>query len=375
MKKLIYFLLLTFGWNVQLIHAQCANQILSIDGPLQDPCVGDYDFRFILNWSQGISSPGSFTWTRQSGSPLPSGFNAFPDGNVQFTSPADTSMTDIYICTFVDTNACVQIISVPLTVHPKPNGGWYNLSTNCAGVTLYPGGGTNYLALDNNGSYTIPFDSLFFPNGHDKSIHKVVNGGGFRVFNQYGCYSDVAFYQIWVYPLVIDLQASRRRIAPGQSTTLTASTIWNTQNSKTKWFKNNQLFASGVDSVTVSDTGIYKVQMRATLAAGNCVNSKQIKITPKPVVSARMGAENELIEGKESMLDLQVGPNPASDQIQISGYDEKVEILDVNGRIVGLYYFNTFDGTSIQMVDVSVLQDGMYLVRSGEQTVKLIIRH
>ncbi|MBK9320044.1 MAG: T9SS type A sorting domain-containing protein [Bacteroidetes bacterium] len=228
---------------------------------------------------------------------------------------------------------------------------------------------------NNGGGFTIPFDSLFFPNGHDKSIHRVAINGEFRVINQYGCYSDVAFYQIWVYPLVIDLQASRRRIAPGQSTTLSASTIWNTQNSKTKWFKNNQLIASGVDSVTVSDTGIYKVQMRATLAAGNCVNSKQIKITPKPVVSARMGAENELIEGKESLLDLQIGPNPASDQIQISGYDERVEILDVNGKIVDQFNFNTFEGTSPQHVDISELQNGIYLIRSGDQTVKLIVQH
>ena len=283
-------------------------------------------------------------------------------------------MTDTYICTFTGINGCTEIGGVDVIVHPKPNG-WYNLFTTCAGVTLYPGGGTNYLALSEGGSFTVPFDSLFFENGHDRSIHKVVNGGGFRVFNQYGCYSDVAFYQIWVYPLVIDLQASRRRIAPGQSTTLSASTIWNTQISKTKWFKNNQLIASGVDSVTVSDTGIYKVQMRATLAAGNSVNSKQIKITPKPVVSARMGAENELIEGKESLLDLQIGPNPASDQIQISGYDERVEILDVNGKIVDQFNFNTFEGTSPQYVDISELQNGIYLIRSGDQTVKLIVQH
>jgi hypothetical protein len=117
--------------------------------------------------------------------------------------------------------------------------------------------------------------------------------------------------------------------------------------------------------------------MRATVAAGNCVNTKQIKITPKPIVGAREGDgqnENEVVVGKESILDLQIGPNPASDQIQISGYDERVEILDMNGKVVSQLNFNTFEGTSPQSVDVSSLANGIYLVRSGEQTQKLIIR-
>jgi hypothetical protein len=92
-------------------------------------------------------------------------------------------------------------------------------------------------------------------------------------------------------------------------------------------------------------------------------------------LAQELGDENEVVVGKESILDLQIGPNPANDQIQISGYDERVEILDVNGKIVGQFNFNTFEGTSPQHVDISVLQNGMYLVRSGDQTVKLIVQH
>ncbi|MBP6856133.1 MAG: T9SS type A sorting domain-containing protein [Candidatus Pacebacteria bacterium] len=370
MKKMIYILLVAVGMTAPAteMKAQCG-EIQSVNSP-QDPCEGTLGVELSINRT---GQPGTITWSRVSGEPLPAIFTTLANGDGMFYGQITTDMTDTYICTFTGVNGCTEIGGVDVVVNPNPNG-WFTLSTNCAGVTLYPGGGTNYLALNESGSYTVPFDSIFFPNGHDKSIHKVVNGGGFRVFNQYGCYSDVAHGQIWVYPLVIDLTASKRRISPGQSTTLTATTIWDVQNSKTKWFKNNVQFTQGVSCVTVSDTGTYKVQMRATVAAGNCVNTKQIKITPKPVIGARVGDENEIVVGKESILDLQIGPNPASDQIQISGYDERVEILDMNGKVVSQLNFNTFEGTSPQNIDVSSLPNGMYLVRSGEQTQKLIVR-
>ncbi len=376
MKKIIMMLLVAFGMNAPQttsLFAQCAPQIASIQGPNNDPCEGEYDFRFILNWTSGIPGNGTFTWTRQSGEPPPAGFNMFPDGNVQFTQPATPDMSDVYQVVFQNAvNGCLETQLVGLMVHPKPNG-WYSLDTKCNEVVLHPGGGISYKNLDENGSYTIPFDSLVF-NYSQKNPQLLTMGGGFRVYSQFGCSSDVAFYQIWSHPLMIDIQATKKRISPGQTSVLTATASYHPiQGTKTKWFKNNVLVAQGCSTLTVADTGVYKVQMRSTVASGNCLKANQIKIIPKPTIGAKIG-DDESVIGQESILDLQIGPNPASDQIQISGYDERVEILDMNGKVLNQLNFNTFEGTSPQNVDVSSLPNGMYLVRSGEQSQKLIIR-
>lgn len=369
---MIYILLVAVGMTAPAteMKAQCG-EIQSVNSP-QDPCEGTYDVQLTINRT---GQPGTIVWSRMSGEPLPAIFTTLPNGDAIFAGQITTDMQDGYFCTFTGVNGCTEIGGVDVVVNPNPNG-WFTLDNKCFGTILHPGGGTNYLKFDENGLYTIPFDSILFGIIDPTKNHMISVGGGFRVFNQYGCYSDVSVGQIWGFPLLINLNATKRRIAPGQSTTLTASASYALQSSKTKWFKNNVQFTQGVSCVTVSDTGTYKVQMRATVAAGNCVNSKQIKITPKPLVGARVGdgQENELIEGKESILDLQIGPNPASDQIQISGYDERVEILDMNGKVVSQLNFNTFEGTSPQSIDVSSLPNGMYLVRSGEQTQKLIVR-
>lgn len=377
MKKIIMILLVAFGMNAPQtsLFAQCAPQIASIQGPNSDPCEGEQDFRFILNWTTLPNTQGVFTWTRQSGASLPAGFNVFPEGNVQFTQPATVDMSDVYQVVFQDTvTGCTETQLVGLMVHPKPNG-WYSLITKCNEIILHPGGGESYKNLDQNGSYSILFDSLVFSYPQTKTPQKLTNGGGFRVYSQFGCATDVAYYQIWSSPLMIAIQATKRRISPGQTSVLTATSFYHpVQGSKTKWYKNNTLVAQGCNTLTVTDTGVYKVQMRATVVAGNCVKTNQIKITPKPVVGARVDEDVESMIGQESILDLQIGPNPASDQIQISGYDEKIEILDMNGKIVNQLSFNTFEGTSPQNVDVSSLPNGMYLIRSGEQTQKMIIR-
>lgn len=368
MKKAIYLLLVVFAIEApKTVFAQTlCNSINSIQGPTTDPCVGA-DATFVIN--RNDAQAGTFNWERLDGGSLPLGFNVDPDGNV-YISQVSTADEGTYKCTFYGTTGCSDIGLVDLVVTPNPNAS-YTTVTKCNSVTLVPHGGASYLSLDQNGEYTVPFDSLYLTG-----TGILFPGGGFRAFNASGCYSDVTIGQISANPLTLTLVPTKWRIKAGQSSTLTAGANWPVVTAKTKWFKNTLLFCQGVNQVTVTDTGSYRVQMRATMASGNCVKSKTIRIQ-RPVGSVRIGDEDgslEAIEGQESILDLQVGPNPASDQVQISGYDQDIEIFDINGRTIQTIQVDTFEGNNKpQIVDVHSLPNGIYLIRSGEQTTKLVV--
>ncbi|MBK7886740.1 MAG: hypothetical protein IPJ86_05360 [Bacteroidetes bacterium] len=137
MKKLFYMMLFVFGMTATAtpINAQCG-EIQSIDSP-QDPCDGTINVVLNLNRT---GQPGTFAWSRMSGEALPANFVTLTNGNGFFSGQIFTDMTDGYICTFTGVNGCTEIGCVDVLVHPNPNG-WFTLSTSCAGVTLYPGGG------------------------------------------------------------------------------------------------------------------------------------------------------------------------------------------------------------------------------------------
>lgn len=364
MKKIIYLILVAFGMNAPTqLFAQCG-EINSIQGPTQDPCEGA---DAIFDVSRNNICNGTFTWTRMSGDPLSVGFTSDVDGNanIDIVSKSDE---DTYICTFVGVNGCTEVGLVDLVVKSNPNAG-FALNTQCNLVTLTPGGGDYYLTYDQNGGLTVPF------TGYSLSgTGLLLTGGGFRAFKD-GCYSDVTINQIWANPMVVTAIPTKWKISPGQTSTINATSNYPIKSSATKWFKNGvQIVSSnGANSLTVNDTGTYKVQMRADVASGSCVKAKQIKIKPKTVASTNAG-EKLADEGSTNTLDLRFGPNPASSQIQLFGYDEIVSIVDANGKLIVEYKLNIFNGNEVgQTVDISSLPNGLYLIRSGDQSQKLVV--
>jgi hypothetical protein len=73
---------------------------------------------------------------------------------------------------------------------------------------------------------------------------------------------------------------------------------------------------------------------------------------------------------------LNIYPNPARDIVTISGIGEAVTITDLQGRTIVNYdlRFTIYDGNTAT-INVSALTQGVYLVRVGNKTGKLIINN
>ncbi len=383
MKKTFLLLLIAFGMNAS--HTSYAQEILGVSPSFDSPCEGTYLSVTVDRSNQ--SNVDSMIWTKGGSKVgIPAGWNSDPiTGNVN-CSNFGVANNGNYEITCYMTSGATEMVNIQLSVNPNPNA-TYNLIPKCFGVLFQPIGADMYYKYDSEGGFTVPFtvDTL--------TIN--IAGGGFRAVNNNGCYTDVTVTPFNVPALfALNLVPTKWKILPGQSTTLTASANWSTVMSKTKWYKNGVLFAQGCSSVTVSDTGLYKVSMRATASAGSCFEKKLLRIKEKIVNGLRILEVEESKdfeeEGNFDEVDntekvtsqiqkpstLSVFPNPASSQIQISGYDQTISILDMSGRIIQSREFDTTSSNNLpQIMDVSSLPNGMYLVRSGEHTAKLTVSH
>jgi Secretion system C-terminal sorting domain len=69
---------------------------------------------------------------------------------------------------------------------------------------------------------------------------------------------------------------------------------------------------------------------------------------------------------------ISIYPQPAGDQVQLSGMQGWIEIWDATGRKIETLYHNA---SSPIMVSTQDWADGIYLVRNGSEVEKLMIRH
>lgn len=367
-----------------------AQEILSVQPHYDTPCEGTYVNIYVeLNPDTVVAD--SIIWTKNgSKSALPIGWNANSiTGNVDCYEFSVADNGD-YEVTCYKSNGSSEMVNVQLSVNPNPNAG-YALITKCNSVEIVPSGGDYYLTYDENGGLSVPFygDTL-------TGTGLLLPGGGFRAFTVNGCYSDVTIGQIWANPLMVNATPTKWQIKPGQTSTITASANWPTVASKTKWYKVttgagqtsiSTLIAQGCSTLTVSDTGVYRVSMKATQNAGGCLKSKQIRIKEKIINGVKVfevsfpGETEEVyedddvelakVEGKKSTL--VVYPNPATDQIQLSEYGQNVSIYDLNGRLIQSYTYDTANSNP-QAMDVSQLPNGLYIIQSDQQKVKLVIQ-
>ena len=164
-------------------------------------------------------------------------------------------------------------------------------------------------------------------------------------------------------PATYTITASQNPIGPGQSSILTAAT--NYAISSYKWYKTGSTTLLGTGSqytVNYSDVGKYKARFKITNADGGCIFNKFITINASGPSSKT--SSDELYDAT-----LVVYPNPASSEITLNGNEEFVEIYDMNGRLVKS--INTPEITP--KVDVRDLPQGLYLIKSMDQTTKLNI--
>lgn len=71
--------------------------------------------------------------------------------------------------------------------------------------------------------------------------------------------------------------------------------------------------------------------------------------------------------GPEPLATLRVGPNPATEELNVSGATSKVEVLDVQGRVVR----RASAGAS--RIGLAGLAPGVYVVRAGGQSVRVVV--
>ena len=301
---------------------------------------------------------------------LPLGWNIHPDGHID-NSIFKFNHNGEYRIIFTETGTgCKDTLYKSFSVlkAPKPGVGF---QYTCYGgiFTAYDsrntsGIGNTYLWWDNGGGVYVPG-----PNTETASCSGCtwlsVGGPQVLITNSNGC-GATANYPSQVFnsqPATYTIAASQNPIGPGQSSILTAAT--NYAVSSYKWYKTGSTTLLGTGNqytVNYSDVGKYKARFKITNADGGCIFNKFITINASGPSSKT--SSDELYDAT-----LVVYPNPATSEITLNGNEEIVEIYDMNGRLVKS--INTPEITP--KVNVSDLPQGLYMIKSMDQTTKLNI--
>lgn len=184
------------------------------------------------------------------------------------------------------------------------------------------------------------------------------------VTNSLGCTGEDFTGSLFPQPGVYTLTATKRKILAGQQSKLTATS--NYPVAFYKWFKNGVMIpgaAGNQYTVLWPDTGNYRVRMQHTVAAGNCNINKFITISKKVVIRESDGITYD--------AQLTAYPNPASDKIFIGGHEEIIEIYTMNGALV----LRETISAPVAELSIAGLENGLYILRSGEQYTKISINH
>ena len=126
----------------------------------------------------------------------------------------------------------------------------------------------------------------------------------------------------------------------------------------------------------ISDsTALFKQQLsdlssQINVLRGDSMQSKMlIKELEAKLDSCKKGLSTKSLSIEESLL--RVYPNPTNSQLRIENYelrDGEIEIYDVVGRVV----VETLRATSLPVIDISHLENGLYFLKIGDKTIKII---
>lgn len=79
-------------------------------------------------------------------------------------------------------------------------------------------------------------------------------------------------------------------------------------------------------------------------------------------------AATQLGESDRDGVTLTITPNPANDFVHISAAKDRVALYDMQGKLLGNYHEK-------QSIDIRSLDNGLYIIKSGDQVRKLLVKH
>lgn len=373
MKKLLLPLTLLFVMlmTTHQTHAQCyAGELTGLSVSKDNNCesVEFWNYNQVsINSNRNFLKQGKFKYKlRKTGSTswinLPTNFNIDTiNGNI-YTNEFKYVNNGEYRCIFYETGTgCKDTSYVTITVNKAPKPGTSFAYTCYGGLFKFsdarnPSGVGNTYEVDNGGIWSPTANTI--PVTCNNCVWIVpVAGPTVKITNSLGC-SATTYWQGSIFndhPPVYSISASQNPIGSGQSTILTATSNYAVSNFK--WYRSGSTLIVGTDStlnVLYPDTGKYRVRIQNTNAAGACVVNKFITINGISPLRLDENTYND---------ELVAYPNPANNLIHISGHEGQVEIVNILGKVI----YATNETDPVFSVDISSLQAGIYLIRSGEK--------
>jgi len=228
------------------------------------------------------------------------------------------------------------------------------------------GAGSTYQWDDGNGGPILSNVATY--NKYCPCGWVIVQGGSpsVSVTNSNGCTATSYYLGTIsnVFPAAYSISVSQNPIGPGQFSLLIANS--NYPVSSYKWYKTG---TSGVlnnsQQIIVNEfmTGQYRVRIKNTDAAGACITNKYVTIQTTP--------SNRIEDYSDYDAQLSVYPNPASTEITVGGHEGLIEIFDMNGRLL----LSKQEQNPISQINIESLSSGIYILKSGEQMMKMVVGH
>ena len=299
----------------------------------------------------GLAPDGIFSWTCSNGI-LPPNFPNNTSEQFIDINPFSSQYNGTYTVIYTDASGCTSVDSEMVFVNPKPSA-LITQTTACYGISLT----ANDLA-----NTTGPLSYYWLETGQTTNSITYVNAGGMGsnqsviITNAAGCSDDDFTGLLSPIPLSISITGGSK-ITPGGTMKLTANS--NYPVFSFKWYKNSVLIAGATSNqLTVTDTGQYRLRIKSV---DGCIKTAFRRIVYR---LPRIEDDNsDLINGE-----LSVYPNPATSLITINGLDSELMIFDSQGRMKTHLKTNAFQ----ESFDISHFEAGIYIIRTGEESIRFI---
>jgi len=381
MKKIQYLLIVLyaifFNYTLQAQTSCIAGELNGISVFSNDPCesVDNYFSNTVgFSFDRLHIKTGTFTWKYRkhpSGSwlNLPSSWDITPNGinivafkysnNGEYRAiftEAGTNCRDTAYSSFYALKAPKPTVTFTYTCYGGVFVARDTRNTSGIGNTYLWDDFTSTPSTNDSLSINCPC-GIWISVGGSPSVH---------ITNSNGC-EAIAYIQGSIFnsqPATYSIASAQNPIGPGQSTVLTANT--NYAVSSYKWYKTGNSTVLGTTqnyTVNYVDAGQYRVRIKNTIAAGGCITNKYKLVQTTP--------SNRIEDYSDYDAQLSVYPNPASTEITVGGHEGLIEIFDMNGRLL----LSKQEQNPISQINIESLSSGIYILKSGEQMMKMVVGH
>jgi hypothetical protein len=321
------------------------------------------------------SRTGTYLWSYRKNAAsawtaLPVGWTKVNGGESITRSDFKISHNGEYRLVFKESvTLCSDTVFLAFSVFPAPlpvvsftytcYGGYFKAvdNRNVSGV------GNSYEWMDTSGVYQAGLSTMVKNCGIACTDTVLYTSQSVRITNAHGCYNTAVSGTIPnSQPSVHSVQASLNPIGPGDTSIL--SVFSNYPLATVKWYKWNStspISSSHTLMRTFPDTGTYRVRMRNTSASGNCIVDLHYTLTG--IMLARVGDDSA------ADVSLQVYPNPAISMLWVEGHTGHLQVMDAFGRTV----LDQLYAAERITIDVSKWPSGIYVLKSGSRSLKVLV--